>query len=212
MANVAYRDHYYYTDTAPGTLGMQTGDLILVLALGGASVTIPAGFTQIGSEVVNTYYAKLAYRIRQVVDGGNYPGWTNTAYWICSAWSGVDGTNPIVASSFAGYSADANIPLPSLTASGIAGDAGIYHIMSEGYDSFTPAANYTERLDPTEGVTIGDRAGLTASQSTSGTVVSDPATISYVGHIVARSNNTGVVWYDHEGVAPWSSIWRPGRA
>lgn len=186
--------------------------MIVLMVLGSSSVTIPAGWTQIGTELTSDggYRFKAAYRVKQSGDPTSFTGWTNCEYWLSGIWSGNDAT-PLVASSFATYSSTTNIPLPSLTASGVAGDAAAYLITGEGFQTFTPAANYTERGDNGQSQTVGDRLALTAGQSTSGTVVGNGADSGCVLHLIIQSSNTDEFANPHEGTAPWSSIWRPAR-
>lgn len=158
----------------------------MVLITAGTSVSQPGGWTQIGVELGSV--AKAWYRVRQSGDGASYT-FTNCDFWIIGCWFNVNGSNPIVDDDFALHTAGVNIPLPSLTASGVAGDAAIYLITGDSTSTYTTAANYLERLDTGNSQTAGDRLGLTASQATSGTVVSTGGDNSVVLHLIARSTN-----------------------
>lgn len=190
MANVAFRESGANGPESSFTLSAaQTGDLILVMYVGATTPTVPAGFTQIGTALTLTYVGVAAYRVRQAGDSLTYSGWTNGEYWNVIVLSGVDTSNPIVASNFAIYTASANWPLPSLTASGVAGDGAAYVLIGEGFSQFSQPTNYTERYDAGNSNANGDRLGLTASQSTSGTATVSPDDDGWILHVIARSSN-----------------------
>lgn len=203
MADVSYVGQATGSDTSvePGGT-LQDYDLILVTLVGnGVGTTIPAGFTQLGTTLnfSGLYYGSIAYRIRQPGDGASYTGFTNCIGWSCGTYRNVDTGDPFVDSNFATYSANANIPLPSLTASDVAGDGAVYLIQGLGFESYTFATNYTERQDTGSSQTIGDRLSLTASQATSGTVVSGGTDSSFVLHAIMRSTNVGGLAYGVPG-------------
>jgi len=177
------------TTTVSAPAGIQTGDLMLVTAVGPAVPTIPGGWTQIGtSKSGGGWYGIAAYRIRRSGDS-TYSGWTNAAGWTLGAYRNVTTGDPLVASDFSFYSGT-SIPLPSLTASPIAGDGAVYNITGLGSSTYT-VTTYAEELDTGASQTVGDRLGLTANQSTSGTVTASPTDSSWVLHVIARSTNTG---------------------
>lgn len=203
MADVSFVGQSTGADTSVepgGTLA--TDDLILVTLLGfGVATTIPGTFTQLGTDLnfSGLYFGSIAYRIRQVGDGASYSGFTDCIGWSCATYRNVDTTDPFVDSNFATYSANANIPLPSLTASDVAGDGAVYLIQGLSFESYTFATNYTERQDTGSSQTIGDRLSLTASQATSGTVTSGGTDSSFVLHAIMRSTNVGGLAYGIPG-------------
>lgn len=196
MANVAFRESGAGGPSSSFTLSAaQTGDLILVMYVGATTPTIPAGFTQIGTALTLTYVGVAAYRVRQSGDSLTYSGWTNGEYYNVIVLSGI-GTDPgpVVASNFATYTASANWPLPSLTASGVAGDGAAYVLIGEGFSSFSQPTDYTERYDAGNSNANGTRLGLTASQSTSGTATVSPDDDGWILHVIARSSNSARKW------------------
>lgn len=207
----------YTTSITPGSV--QTGDLVLLAIIGSPTPGLPTGFTNVyltGSLDGSGYYTRFCWRIRE---SGDTSYSSSNAAWIGAfAFYDFDTSQPIGDGS-AWTESDASpgdpysLALPSVTASGDAGcaafclAAGVYHCV------FGSVTDYTQRFvgnaDDTGGYT---RTGLTASQSTSG-----PASLTSVGgmamgvwHAIVRTPPV-LNWYDHDGVKPFSSLWRAGR-
>jgi len=192
MSDVAYRGcSTNTTTTVTAPAGITTGDLMIVQVIGTTAPTIPAGWVQLGATLgpIDTYYGKCAYRFRQ---GGDttYTGWTDCLGWVLEAFYNVNTDTTFSASNFATYTTDKNIPLPSLTADAVAGDAALYLIQGTGFVTYT-TSTYTERQDVGTSQTSGDRLSLTSSQTTSGTVVSGSTDQSFVLHAIIHSTNSG---------------------
>lgn len=199
MADVAYRGTSNGTSTTiSAPAGIQNGDLMLVTIVGNPAPGVPTGWTQIGSTLgpSSGYYGVACWRIRQSGDT-TYTS-SNAAGWTLHAVYNTDSVSPIQDSNFAIYTANTNIPLPSLTANSVAGDGAVYSITGLGFYTYT-VTTYSERQDVGTSQTSGDRLGLTSSQTTSGTVVSSGTDTSFVLHAIAKSSNTGVVGYSVPG-------------
>jgi hypothetical protein len=86
--------------------------------------------------------------------------------------------------------------------------------------AYTPPTNYTEAVDEWSGafpsISLAYRENV-ASGSTgdiTGTCTLGSGSAGFMAFLVALETNAGgggPTWYDHDGVKPWSSLWRSGR-
>ena len=163
---------FAYRSVAEGALppGVQTGDLMVAAAIDTSSMSAPAGWTRIGTEQTpGSTYVSFFYRFRQA--GDTFPTFSSAwnTYVIVGAFINVSSSAPLYAVSTTEVST-ANPTLPSLTASGTAGDAAIYMAIGESGIPYAPPTDYTEAFDNGYDETLGYRLNLSASQSTSGTL------------------------------------------
>ncbi len=107
--------------TVPATT--QVGDLIVAhIFTGGTSLTVPSGYTQIGSTVTDgtTWVGQIVYKVATSSDPGSTISWTVASAATKSAlgvavYAGVDTANPIDASGVAAGTASTSHATPSIT-------------------------------------------------------------------------------------------------